>query len=319
MLGFTLGAALLIVLGQLPYLLGLAASGRAQRRKRLAAAGAVRRVRWPIAAGGRLQLRAQPAGQAPATALAGPAAWLAGRCHAGLGATRDLRLGSPCAGLIECTAGLESAGLRFPIDPRPVTCGGGLRHARAGHQPVDRPRPGRAPGRRVRCQPGGPRPGPVEPARALAVGEPVGGFLHPLRAQSGSRCALPAGGCVFGALGGFAGRARCAPDRACTVAGDGRRHPADRLGPDRPPGAPRALPQRPRRMPGGRPNRLGHAAVATAERHLRGSAGVAVLLPAAHLDTTRTAPAQRRGRSATHRRLDLLRRLRLPATPHAPM
>ena len=87
MLGFTLGAALLIVLGQLPYLLGLAASGRAQRRKRLAAAGAVRRVRWPIAAGGRLQLRAQPAGQAPATALAGPAAWLAGRCHAGLGAT----------------------------------------------------------------------------------------------------------------------------------------------------------------------------------------------------------------------------------------
>ena len=235
------------------------------------------------------------------------------------GRYRDLRLGSPCAGLIECTAGLESAGLRFPIDPRPVTCGGGLRHARAGHQPVDRPRPGRAPGRRVRCQPGGPRPGPVEPARALAVGEPVGGFLHPLRAQSGSRCALPAGGCVFGALGGFAGRARCAPDRACTVAGDGRRHPADRLGPDRPPGAPRALPQRPRRMPGGRPNRLGHAAVATAERHLRGSAGVAVLLPAAHLDTTRTAPAQRRGRSATHRRLDLLRRLRLPATPHAPM
>lgn len=146
MLGFTLGAALLIVLGQLPYLLGLAASGRAQRRKRLAAAGAVRRVRWPIAAGGRLQLRAQPAGQAPATALAGPAAWLAGRCHAGLGATRDLRLGSPCAGLIERTAGLESAGLRFPIDPRPATCGGGLRHARAGHQPVDRPRPGRAPG-----------------------------------------------------------------------------------------------------------------------------------------------------------------------------
>ena len=146
MLGFTLGAALLIVLGQLPYLLGLAASGE----------GAA-----PETAGG--CWRGSPSSMAHrcwwAASASRSACWSGACDRAGRpcclacwavprwsGRYRDLRLGSPCAGLIERTAGLESAGLRFPIDPRPATCGGGLRHARAGHQPIDRPRPGRAPG-----------------------------------------------------------------------------------------------------------------------------------------------------------------------------
>lgn len=147
MLGFTLGAALLIVLGQLPYLLGLAASGE----------GAAPGNGWRLLArfaefdgpsllvGGfsfalsLLVRRLRPRWPALLLGLLGGATLV-------WALPRDLRLGSPCAGLIERTAGLESAGFRFPIDPRPATCGGGLRHARAGHQPIDRPRPGRAPG-----------------------------------------------------------------------------------------------------------------------------------------------------------------------------
>ena len=99
--------------------------------------------------------------------------------------------------------------------------------------------------------------------------------------DAGARSPLAGG--VFGAMGGAVRRGGRAAHRPHPDPGHGWQHPADLLGAGGPPGDSRVVPRQPSGISGDADDLRRHPAAGAANRHLRRRAGLAVLLPQAHL------------------------------------
>jgi SulP family sulfate permease len=122
----------------------------------------------------------------------------------------------------------------------------------------------------------------------------VSRLVHPFGVELRSRGLLTVGRDFFSVVGGAVCDFRREPDCTHSNPGHGRQHPVDRLGTGGPSWHSRAAAGQPSRVRGHGPDLCRHAAAGVADSDLRRGVGVAVLLPQAHLATAGTAYARRR-------------------------
>jgi SulP family sulfate permease len=143
----------------------------------------------------------------------------------------------------------------------------------------------------ARRQSRSPRPGFFEHGRCVFFRLAVSRFLHPLGPELRGGCLLTAGRGIFSTVGGAVRHLRRGVDFAHSDPGHGREHPVDRLGIGRSSRHPRAVAGQSRRVPGHGADLRGHAAAGIADSYLCRGPGFAVLLPQADFTTASAALA----------------------------